>query len=227
VRARPQPSPARDDERGPALRLVTALILAAPALVIASYWAVAIAPSKRPAPPAPLQHVASTTQPGPGSARTPAGSRNAQAPAAPDDAEAMAARLAARLEREPQDANGWRTLARTYYVMERFPQAVAAYEKLAALGPLDADVLADYADATAMAQGAVLEGAPMELVRRALTQNPSQWKALSMAATDAFQRNDTRAAIAYWERALAAVPPDSPMADSIRESLAQARRSSP
>lgn len=225
--ARPKPSPASARERGPASRIVAALILAAPALVIAAYWAVAIAPSNRTSPPPPLQHAASTVQPGPGSARAPAGPASAQAPAAPDDAEEMAARLAARLEREPQDANGWRTLARTYYVMERFPQAVSAYEKLAALGPLDADVLADYADATAMAQGAVLEGAPMELVRRALAQNPSQWKALSMAATDAFQRNDTRAAIAHWERALAAVPPDSPMAESIRESLAQARRSSP
>ncbi len=197
-------------------RIVKPLALAIPLLVIAVYWAMAIAPSERPAPSAPLQrHAAATVRPGPGSMQT---------PAAPDDAEAMAARLVAHLEREPQDSNGWRTLARTWYVMERFPQAVSAYEKLAALGPIDADVLADYADATAMAQGAVLEGAPMELVRRALAQNPSQWKALSMAATDAFRRNDTRAAIAYWERALAAVPPDSPMADSIRESLAQVRR---
>lgn len=138
--------------------------------------------------------------------------------------EQMAQRLAARLEREPGDANGWRTLARTYYVMERFAQAVAAYEKLAALAPLDADVLADYADAAAMAQGRTLAGKPMGLVRRALEQNPSQWKALSMAATDAYQRNDVRAAIGYWERALAAVPPDSPMAESIRGSLAQARQ---
>lgn len=135
----------------------------------------------------------------------------------------MAERLAARLAREPEDAEGWRTLARTYYVMKRFRQAVAAYERLATLGdPMNADVLADYADALAMAQGQRLDGTPMELVRKALALDPTQWKALSMAATDAFQREDFAAAIAYWKRARASVAPDSPMAASIDASLAEA-----
>lgn len=222
-----QPSGAPNEARSPASRLLVALILVAPALVIAAYWALAIAPSKHSLPPALPQHATPAIQPGPRSAQSPASPDGTPAAGVPGDAEAMAMRLAARLEREPQDANGWRTLARTWYVMARFPEAVAAYEKLAALGPLDADVLADYADATAMAQGSELTGAPMELVHRALALNPAQWKALSIAATDAFRRNDTPAAIAYWERALAAVPADSPMAGSIRASLAEARRSSP
>lgn len=136
----------------------------------------------------------------------------------------MAERLAVRLAREPDDADGWRTLGRTYYVMKRFPQAVAAYERLVALGePLDAGVLADFADALAMAQGQRLGGRPMELVRQALELDPRQWKALSMAATEAFQRDDFAAAITYWERARASLAPDSPMAASIDASLAQAR----
>lgn len=136
----------------------------------------------------------------------------------------MADRLAARLASAPDDAEGWRTLARTYYVMKRFPQAVAAYERLANLGqPMSADVLADYADALAMAQGQRLQGRPMELVRRALELDPTQWKALSMAATEAFQREDFAVAIAHWERARASVAPDSPMAASIDASLADAR----
>lgn len=139
----------------------------------------------------------------------------------------MAARLAARLEREPRDAAGWRTLARTYYVLKQFPEAVRAYERLSALGPLDADVLADYADSLAMAQGQRLAGKPMELAREALEKNPAQWKALSMTATDAFQRGDMRLAIAHWERALQALPQDSEMAAGIRESLAQARAAKP
>jgi len=137
----------------------------------------------------------------------------------------MAARLAQRLEREPGDAEGWRTLARTYYVMQRFPEAVAAYERLDALGAPDADVLADWADAAAMAQGRRLEGHPMQLVRRALDANPTQWKALSMAATDALERGDLGAAIEGWELALSVVPEGSERAGSIRASLAQARES--
>lgn len=159
-----QPSGAPNEARSPASRLLVALILVAPALVIAAYWALAIAPSKHSLAPAPPQHATPAIQPGPRSAQSPASPDGTPAAGVPEDAEEMAMRLAARLEREPQDANGWRTLARTWYVMARFPEAVAAYEKLAALGPLDADVLADYADATAMAQGGELAGAPMELV---------------------------------------------------------------
>jgi len=142
------------------------------------------------------------------------------------EVEQMAARLAARLEREPNDASGWSTLARTYYVMKRFSQAAAAYERLAALAPMNASVLADYADALAMAQGQRLEGKPMELVRQALELDPAQWKALSMAATDAFQRGDFAVAISHWERALAALPADSEMSRAIRGSLEQARQAS-
>jgi cytochrome c-type biogenesis protein CcmH/NrfG len=58
-----------------------------------------------------------------------------------------------------------------------------------------------------------------------LAANPTQWKALSMAATDALERGDVNAAIEGWERALAAVPEGSDRAASIRSSLEQARQS--
>jgi len=188
------------------------LILAIPLAIVALYWRLEVAPPATPSMTARL----------PGAAQLSGGAQHE--PATDPGIGQLAARLAERLEREPGDADGWRTLARTYYVMKRFPEAVTAYEKLDALGPLDADVLADYADATAMAQGRRLEGRPMRLVRRALGQNPTQWKALSMAATDALERGDSDAAIENWERALDAVAPDSEMAASIRGTLAQVRQ---
>lgn len=194
-------------------RLGVALILAIPLAIVALYWWLFVAPLQAPSRTAQLP-VAAQLSP---EARRPS--------EAGMDIEQLADRLARRLERAPGDANGWRTLARTYYAMMRFPEAVAAYEKLETLGSLDADVLADYADALAMAQGRRLEGRPMQLVRRALAADPRQWKALSIAATDAFQRGDIRAAIDAWQLALGTVPADSGMAESIRRSLAQARKS--
>lgn len=193
-------------------RLGLALILAIPLVIVALYGRWFVAPLQAPS-------MAART---PGDARPAPARRTTGADA---DVEQLAARLAQRLEREPDDADGWRMLARTYYVMMRFPEAVAAYEKLEALGPLDADVLADYADAVAMAQGRRLEGRPMRLAQRALAADPVQWKALSIVATDAFQRGDVRAAVDAWELALGAVAADSAMAESIRRSLAQARKS--
>ncbi len=137
---------------------------------------------------------------------------------------AMAARLAQRLEREPNDAEGWSTLAHTYYVLQRFPEAVKAYERLVTIAQPDASTLADYADTLAMAQGRRLDGRPMELVRKALELDPSQWKARSMAATDAFLRKDYTTAISHWERALATIPPGSELARALEANIAEARQ---
>jgi cytochrome c-type biogenesis protein CcmH len=140
------------------------------------------------------------------------------------DVTAMADRLAARLQSEPNDPNGWNTLAHTYYVLQRFPEAVKAYERLMTIAKPDASTLADYADALAMAQGRRLAGKPMELVRQAIALDPSQWKAQSMAATDAFERKDYAQAISHWERALAGVPPGSELARALEGNIAEARQ---
>lgn len=136
----------------------------------------------------------------------------------------MVNRLAQRMRENPADAKGWSILARSYYVMRRFAEAAEAYGKLIELEPGNAEVLADYADALAMAQGRVLSGRPLELVMRALKIDPTQWKALAMAGTEAFERKDYRSAVGYWERMRASVPPDSDIAKSIAESIAEARQ---
>ncbi|MCF4165920.1 c-type cytochrome biogenesis protein CcmI [Zavarzinia compransoris] len=63
--------------------------------------------------------------------------------------EGMVARLAERLEREPGDVDGWLRLARAYEVMGRGPDAVAAWEKAAALRPDDAAIAEGLAAARA------------------------------------------------------------------------------
>lgn len=142
---------------------------------------------------------------------------------APGEVERIVEKLAERLKREPDNADGWVTLARTYYVMRRFPEAVKAYEQLVRLVPDDANVLADYADALAMARGRRIAGEPLALVNKALALDPNQWKALAMAGTEAFDRKDYKTAVEYWERLRSAVPAESEIAKSIAASIAEAR----
>ena len=139
------------------------------------------------------------------------------------EVEPLVARIRAQLEQTPDDARGWEVLARSYYAMNRFPDAAQAYARLVALEPDNAKLLADYADALAMAQGRSATGKPMELVRQALKIDPTQWKALVIAANEAVGRKDFPAAIGFWERARAAVPADSALAMSIESSIARAR----
>lgn len=138
--------------------------------------------------------------------------------------EAMVAQVKQRLEREPDNAEGWAILARTHYTMRKFGEAAAAYGRLAELRPDDADVLADYADALAMTQGRDVSGKPMELVQRALQIDPTQWKALAMAGTAAFDQKNYSAALEYWQRLQDSVPSGSPVAQQIQGSIDEARR---
>ena len=138
--------------------------------------------------------------------------------------ESMAERLAARLKENPDDAKGWGMLGRTYSVLDRFPEAVAAYENAIKRSPPDAQLLADYADVLAMAQGRTLMGAPEKIIAQALQVDPDNVKALALAGTVAFQKKDFKGAIVHWERILKVVPPDSDMADSIRDSIADAQK---
>jgi cytochrome c-type biogenesis protein CcmH len=140
-----------------------------------------------------------------------------------DQLDAMVAKLAAHVEKNPDDVKGWSLLARSYYVMARYPEAVRAYGRAAALAPRDADLLADYADALGMTHGRNLQGKPLELVERALAIDPDHWKALALAGTAAFDRKDYGAAIAYWERLKRVVPADSQIGQSVEASIAEAR----
>ena len=110
------------------------------------------------------------------------------------DIEAMLSRLAQRLEKEPDNADGWAMLARSYYVLQRYPEAVRAYEQLLKLAPQEPSVLVDYADALAMRDGRNIAGRPLQLVQEALKLDPKQPKALAMAGTEAFDRKDFRLA---------------------------------
>lgn len=143
----------------------------------------------------------------------------------PADVEAMVAALAARLAREPENIEGWRMLARSYSAMDRHAEAASTYERLARMLPDEAGVLADYADALATSQGAVLKGEPERLVAKALALEPQHVKALSLSGSAAFQRGDFHLAERQWRAVLALIPGNSAFARSTAASIEAARAS--
>ena len=137
--------------------------------------------------------------------------------------EVMVERLAARLRENPDDVDGWKMLGRSYAVLGRFGEAVDAYAKAAVRAPRDAQLLADFADALAMARGQSLQGEPEKLVLRALEIEPQNLKALALAGTAAFERGAYGRAAELWERMLPLVAPGSEDARVVRENVAEAR----
>ncbi len=149
--------------------------------------------------------------------------REAQLHASRAQVEGMVERLAARLRENPDDANGWKLLGRSYGVMGRYAEAADAYAKAAVRSPRDAQLLADLADVLAMARGQSLQGEPEQLALRALEIEPGNLKALALAGSAAFERKDFAAAAKQWERMLAYVEPNSEDARAIQQNVAEAR----
>ncbi|QGZ40664.1 cytochrome c-type biogenesis protein CcmH [Pseudoduganella flava] len=133
-------------------------------------------------------------------------------------------RLADRLRNAPDDADGWYMLARSYTAIGRHHDAELAYQRLIVLVPDDPDVLADYADAAATAQGGSLQGKPVELVRSALALLPDHPKALALAGSAAFERGDFKAAANWWERMLPALDGDAELRRTTLANIADARQ---
>lgn len=136
--------------------------------------------------------------------------------------ERMVTALAERLKAEPDNAEGWLMLGRSYTALGRYRDAATALRKAGELLPRNPDVLADLADVLAMAQGKKLAGEPAKVIQQALDIDPRHVKSLALAGSVAFEARDYANARAYWERLLAAVPADSDIARSVRGSIAQA-----
>jgi cytochrome c-type biogenesis protein CcmH len=142
----------------------------------------------------------------------------------PQQIEAMVAKLEQRLQKQPDDAEGWTMLARSYSVLHRYRESGAAYRRAIRLQPGNAQLLADYADALAMANGRNLQGEPEQAIKDALKAGPDNLKALALAGTVEYERQNYKGAVEYWERILALVPPDSPVASSVADSVKEARQ---
>jgi len=152
-----------------------------------------------------------------------ASSEMSESSRSPQQIEANVSKLVDRLKANPSDAEGWVMLAHSYSTMERFGEAAGAYARATELQPNNADLWAEYAFASAMANGRNLEGQPMEFVNRALKIDPENLKALQLAGNDAFQRKDYKKAVDYWSRVLKKVPPQSEVAQSIQQQIDEAK----
>ncbi|NOT69422.1 MAG: c-type cytochrome biogenesis protein CcmI [Methylophilaceae bacterium] len=141
------------------------------------------------------------------------------------DLEKMLATLQQKLEKNPQDAKGWTVLARSYMQLKRYAEAEQAYEKVTQLVKDDAQLYADYAEASALAAGSTLIGKPEALIQKALAIDPQHIKTLLLKGSLEFERKTYDQAIVDWESALKLLPADAlEMKSEVRAMLTEANK---
>ena len=128
---------------------------------------------------------------------------------AADSPRTMVARLARKLEKNPDDLKGWLLLGQSYSVLEEYPLAVRAYQRADRLaGGKSAEALVGEAEALVLGNDiSQMDGTAGRLLERALVLEPDSPKALFYGAAAAERRGDLPTARDRFTRLLAHNPP--------------------
>jgi cytochrome c-type biogenesis protein CcmH len=133
-----------------------------------------------------------------------------QASASADTPQTMVARLARKLEQNPEDLNGWLMLGRSYTVLQEYPLALRAFQRADRLsGGKNADALVGEAEALAFGDETELDGRAGRLIEQALALDPDNSKALFFGAAAAMRRGELPLARNRFAKLLAMNPPDN------------------
>jgi cytochrome c-type biogenesis protein CcmH len=132
-----------------------------------------------------------------------------ESPAA-DSPQTMVARLARKLEENPQNPEGWLMLGRSYIVLQEYPLAYRAFERVDRLSAgQSVEALLGQAEALALQDPAELTGRAGRLVDRALVLDPGSGRALFFGATVAVRRGELPLARERFAKLLGLNPPDN------------------
>ena len=134
---------------------------------------------------------------------------------------AMVEGLADRLEQEPDDPDGWARLGRSYLVLGRREEGLAAYAKASELAPDRIDILSARVRALHPLEtpDAAVPAELRPLVDRLLELDPGLPLALWYAGMIARTDGETGQARQYWSRLLETMPPDEPAREVLQREI--------
>ncbi len=128
------------------------------------------------------------------------------------DVNKMVTSLAARLEKNPDDINGWKMLGRSYETLQEFDKSIAAYERAIELEQgQNPQTLVALAVVLMGQSSGELSDRSSSLFENALALEPNNANALFYAGAAAANRGNTELAADRWEMLLELDPPEEIM----------------
>ena len=128
-------------------------------------------------------------------------------PGAEPDVAAMVGKLEKRLREEPNDPAGWLLLGRSYLTLERFDDAIVAYDHAHQLDEKSADAAMGLGEAMSLRAGGDITPPAAQLFEDALALAPGNPKALLYGGFAAAARGDRELARTRWQALKALHPP--------------------
>jgi cytochrome c-type biogenesis protein CcmH len=128
-------------------------------------------------------------------------------------------KLAKRLEREPDNLQGWLILAQSYTAMQRNTEAAEAFRHAYELSGKDATYAADYGEALVAAADATVTPQASALFEQALKADPSEPRSRFYLGLAKAQAGQAREAIAMWRSLETDSPADAQWLPAVREMI--------
>lgn len=135
------------------------------------------------------------------------------------DVDTMIERLAARMEKDPNNADGWRMLAWSYFATKNYTKAVDAYARAMQLKPDSMAYKAGHAEALVRASGDTVTPEAAAEFDAVLAAEPGNSRAVYFKGLAKEQSGDKKGALEYWTASLKAAPTDIEWAAEVKERI--------
>lgn len=141
----------------------------------------------------------------------------------PQSIEEMTARLEQAVKEQPQSAEAWYFLGRTYMAQERAGDAAKAFEQAVNLAGRAPELLGQWAQALYFAEGKQWSERLQALTDEALKGDPQEVTSLGLLGIAAYESQRYADAVRYWKRLVAVLPEQDPSRAAIVGGIERAR----
>jgi cytochrome c-type biogenesis protein CcmH len=134
----------------------------------------------------------------------------------------MAQALAKKLEANPDNQEGWVMLGRSYRTLEKYDNAVSAYDRALKLSA-DDNLKLERAEVLALKAQGNFDGEPWNVIREILKKDPQQKGAVLLAGSASYAHDKYADALRYWQQARKLLAADHPDVPSLEGAIATAQ----
>ncbi|RMO11703.1 Cytochrome c-type bioproteinsis protein [Pseudomonas cichorii] len=135
----------------------------------------------------------------------------------------MTRRLERTVEAQPDSAEGFYFLARSYMAQERPGDAAKMLERAVALAGRQPELLGQWAQALYFASNKQFTPQVQSLTDEALKADPREATSLGLLGIAAYESERYQIAVDYWTRLLSVLPPQDPSRSALEGGIARAR----
>ena len=147
--------------------------------------------------------------------------RAAAQPASEDHGAALVAQLAGQLKERPNDLRGWTLYARSLVRLGRYDDAVAAYSRVTALAPRDAELMSRMAETQILAADGLVTPAAHASLQATLALDATEPRARYYLGLADSQAGKLDAALTTWIALEADSPPNAPWRAILADRIAK------